>query len=89
MHLRYSNSWNKCKQLTARTSRLFLAGPSKIRDVIWADELQAAEALHFLVSSPPSLVAIQTGRLQSLGEYGHEGEVMLAGRVRPGICRPS
>ena len=50
--LAYSNSWDKCKRITARVTRLFMAGPSTGQADLKAEDMQAAEALHFLAAAP-------------------------------------
>ena len=83
----YSNNWEKTKRLTARTCSLLLAGSpadsTRAVGVLRAEELQAAEALQFLVSAPLSLAALRAGTLQSLGAKESRGEVVITGRVRP------
>ena len=85
-NLRYSNSWEKSKRLTARTCRLILAGSPadspQVVGVLRAEELQAAESLQLLVSAPLSLAALRAGTLQSLGAKESRGEVVITGRVR-------
>ena len=51
-NLAYSSILNKCKRITARVTRLFMAGPSTGQADLKAEDMQAAEALHFLAAAP-------------------------------------
>ena len=93
-NLDYTNCWTKAQRITARTCRLLFKTPASwcvavpgCRGALAPEEVEAARRLQFLVSAPASLLALRSGKLQSLGAVEVQGEVFVTGRVQPDELR--
>ena len=76
-----SNNWGKTVNVTARLFRGLLAMKrDRINDPLTVKEIQTARTLQFVVSSEPSIIALDKGELTSLRPVLTNGVVYTTGR---------